>query len=100
MDQRVTPLLRDNPDLRELERVRGRLGWTLTTVMLVIYFGFVFLVAFAPGLMATPVFGSVTLGFPLGLGVILSAIVLTGIYVVRANSVFDVLTARIVRGQP
>jgi uncharacterized membrane protein (DUF485 family) len=91
--------MRDNPDVQELERTRGRLGWTLTAIMLVIYFGFVFLVAFAPALMATPVYGSMTLGFPLGLGVIVSAIALTGIYVLRANSAFDTLTARIAGGR-
>jgi uncharacterized membrane protein (DUF485 family) len=91
------PELRDSPDFKELERTRGRLGWTLTAIMLVIYFGFIFLVAFAPKLMATPVFGATTLGFPLGLGVIVSAIALTGFYVLRANSAFDTLTARIVR---
>jgi uncharacterized membrane protein (DUF485 family) len=99
MDQRVTPPMRDNPDFRELERARGQLGWTLSAIMLVIYFGFVFLVAFAPKLLATPVYGAMTLGFPLGLGVILAAIALTGVYVNRANAVFDVLTARIVGGQ-
>jgi uncharacterized membrane protein (DUF485 family) len=46
--------------------------------------------------MAIPVFGPVTLGFPLGLGVILSAVVLTGIYVVRANGEFDTLTRNVV----
>ncbi len=100
MDQVVMPQVQDTPDFRELERVRGRLGWTLTAIMLVIYFGFVFLVAFAPGLMATPVFGPIALGFPLGLGVIVAAIALTGFYVIRANSVFDVLTRRIAGGQP
>jgi len=100
MDQLVMPGVRDNPDFVELERTRGRLGWTLTAIMLVIYFGFIFLVAFAPGLMATPVFGIMTLGFPLGLFVILSAIALTGFYVMRANSAFDRLTARIAGAQP
>jgi uncharacterized membrane protein (DUF485 family) len=94
------PGVRDNPDFVELERTRGRLGWTLTAIMLVIYFGFIFLVAFAPGLMATPVFGIMTLGFPLGLFVILSAIALTAFYVIRANSAFDRLTARIAGARP
>jgi uncharacterized membrane protein (DUF485 family) len=98
MDDQTCARLRATPAFLELERARGRLGWTLTAIILVIYFGFVLLVAFAPKLMATPVAGIVTLGFPLGLGVILSAIVLTGIYVLRANSTFDALTRRIVAG--
>lgn len=100
MDQLVMPGVRENPDFVELERTRGRLGWTLTAIMLVIYFGFIFLVAFAPKLMAMPVFGIITLGFPLGLFVILSAIALTGFYVIRANSAFDRLTARIAGARP
>ena len=99
MDQTLLPLTRDNPDFRELERTRGRLGWTLTAIMLVIYFGFVLMVAFTPKLMATPVLGTISLGFPLGLGVILFAIALTGFYVVRANDAFDTLTRRIAGGR-
>ena len=100
MDQNLSPHMRDNPDFQELERTRGALGRLLTAIMLVIYFGFVLMVAFAPKLMATPVFGSISLGFPLGLGVILCAILLTGIYVLRANSAFDTLTRRIVGARP
>jgi uncharacterized membrane protein (DUF485 family) len=99
MDQTVTPHMRDNPDFQELERTRGRLGWTLTAIMLVVYFGFILMVAFAPKLMATPVFGDITLGFPLGLGVIVIAILLTGLYVLRANDAFDKLTRRITGAQ-
>jgi uncharacterized membrane protein (DUF485 family) len=40
--------------------------------------------------------GSVTtVGIPVGIGVILSAFILTGIYVRRANTEFDELTAKI-----
>ncbi len=99
MDQSLQPPMRQNPDFQELERTRGQLGLTLTIVMLVIYFGFIFLVAFRPDIMATPVFGSISLGFPLGLGVIVCAIALTGFYVLRANASFDTLTRRIVGGR-
>jgi uncharacterized membrane protein (DUF485 family) len=96
MDDITCAQVREDPDFIALERGRGRLGWTLTLIMLAIYFGFVLLVAFAPGLMGTPVAGVITLGFPLGLFVIISAIALTGIYVARANSHFDGMTTRIV----
>ena len=96
MDDAECARVRANPDFIALERERGRLGWTLAIVMLVIYFGFVGLVAFAPVLLGTPVAGVITLGFPLGLLVILSAIALTGVYVVRANGSFDAMTRRII----
>jgi uncharacterized membrane protein (DUF485 family) len=37
-----------------------------------------------------------TIGIPIGLGVIVSALVLTGIYVLKANARYDELTRQIV----
>lgn len=83
----------DNPKFKELVRRRTSFAWTLAAVMLAIYLGFILAVAFAPGLMATTIGGGVTsLGIVMGLVVIVSAFVLTGIYVWRANTVFDDLT--------
>jgi uncharacterized membrane protein (DUF485 family) len=96
MDHETCARIRGSAAFVELEQKRLRLGLILAALILIIYFGFVFLVAFAPGLLATPISGVITLGFPLGLGVILSAIVLTGFYVLRANSEFDRLTREIV----
>lgn len=82
-----------NPKFQELVRTRSGFAWTLSAVMLAIYLGFIFLVAFAKPLMAMKVGGGVTsLGIVLGLVVIVSAFLLTGIYVRRANSRFDDLT--------
>ena len=65
--------------------------------MVAIYFGFILVVAFAPSLLATPIAGgTTTLGIPIGIGVILAAFVLTGLYVRRANTEFDVATQRII----
>ncbi len=94
----VSRVQRD-PNYIELERKRSSLGWTLTIIMLLIYYGFIILVAFFKPLMATPVYGVVTLAFPIGLAVIASAIIITGIYVTRANGEFDRLTAKIVGAQ-
>ena len=82
-----------NPQFQALVRERAGFAWTLSIIMLVIYLGFVLLVAFAKGLLATKIAGGVTsLGIVLGLGVIVAAFVLTGIYVQRANRRFDELT--------
>lgn len=88
--------VRSNPDFTTLVAERGRFGWTLAIIMVAIYFSFILCVAFAPGVMSIQLGRGLTLGFPLGIAVILSAIVLTGIYVVRANGEFDDLTRRIV----
>lgn len=98
MDPGVYQRVESNPKFRELVEVRGRFAMTLTIAMLVIYFGFVLLVAFGKGFLATPIGGGVvTIGIPLGLLVIISAFVLTGIYVAKANSTFDRLNSEILR---
>ena len=86
-----------DPEFRDLERRRSRFAWTLTFTMIVIYFGFILTVAFAPAVLATPVgTGVTTIGIPVGIGVILIAFVLTGLYVYRANTEFDAAIDRIV----
>lgn len=85
-----------DPDFQRLVARRSRFAWTLALAMAAIYFGFILLVAFDPKWLGTPLRdGVTTIGIPLGLGVILSAFVLTGIYVRRANSEFDALIDRI-----
>jgi uncharacterized membrane protein (DUF485 family) len=90
--------IRTDSRFLELERKRNALGWTLCAIMLVAYFAFIFLVAFGGKIAATPVWGVVTLAFPAGLAVIVLAIVLTGIYVLRANGEYDELTRQLVAG--
>lgn len=97
MKQEMVDRIKNDPDFLQLTRVRSKFAWTLTIVMLVIYFGFVLVIAFDPALLGTPLSeGSVTtVGIPVGVGVIVSAFILTGIYVRRANTEFDELTAKI-----
>lgn len=97
MKQEMVDRIKNDPDYIQLIRERSKFAWTLTIVMLVIYFGFVLTIAFDPSLLGAPLSeGSVTtVGIPIGIGVILSAFILTGIYVRRANGEFDDLTAKI-----
>ena len=87
--------VQDDPLFRQLVNARSRFAWRLSAAMLVIYFGFIAVIAFAPKVLAIPGGGVMTLGIPVGLLVIVSAFVLTGIYVSRANSRFDPLTREI-----
>jgi len=83
----------DHPKFQELVRSRSGFAWTLAGIMLAIYLSFIFLVAFAPGLMAVKIAGGATsVGIVLGLVVIVSAFLLVGIYVQRANGRYDDLT--------
>ena len=85
-----------DPNYQELVRRRSSLGWMLSGVMLVIYFGFILLVAYAPKFLGIPLgSGVTTIGIPIGLSVIVLAFVLTGIYVRQANSSYDVLIRKV-----
>jgi uncharacterized membrane protein (DUF485 family) len=86
-----------NPKYQELVRTRSSFGWTLTIITLVIYFGFILLIGYAPKFLGIRMGDSVmTIGLPIGLFVIVSAFVLVGIYVRRANSTYDTLIRAII----
>jgi uncharacterized membrane protein (DUF485 family) len=61
----------------------------LTGAMMVLYFGFILLVAFNKPLMALQLVPGLSVGILLGVLVILSAWVLVGVYVVWANRSYD-----------
>jgi uncharacterized membrane protein (DUF485 family) len=87
-----------NPKYQELKAKRHNFGWTLTLMMMVVYYGFILLVAFNKPLLASKIgAGVITMGMPLGIGVIVFTIIITNIYVRRANSEFDDLTAQITK---
>jgi uncharacterized membrane protein (DUF485 family) len=97
MDGNSHEKIKQDPNYQELVRQRSLLGWTLSLIMLVIYFGFILLVAYAPKFLGIRLgAGVTTIGIPIGLFVIVSAFVLTGIYVSKANSAYDTLIRRII----
>lgn len=87
--------LLEDPEFKDLARRKNRFTLQLTAVTLLIYYGFILLIAFKRDLFATKVAGNVTFGIVLGIGVILSCWVLTGIYVRWANRDYDAMVARI-----
>ena len=85
-----------HPRYQELKTRRTRLGLWLTVAMLAVYYGFILLVAFDKPLLASRLGeGVMTLGMPLGLAVIVFTIVITVIYVRRANSEFDAMAEQL-----
>jgi uncharacterized membrane protein (DUF485 family) len=96
MDQMNLSRIESDPNYQKLVSERKSLGWTLAIITLVMYYGYIAIVAFAPSVIAVPLFGSITVGIVLGVAIILASILLTGIYVLRANSEYDDLTNAIV----
>lgn len=88
----------NNPQYQELKRKRSSFGWTLTWAMMIVYYGFIALIAFDKSFLAQRMgAGVMTIGVPIGFGVILFTIIITAIYVRRANSEYDDLTAAITK---
>lgn len=88
--------IKSNPKYKELISKRSSFAWTLSVIMLVVYFSFILLIAFNPSALGATLSGSViTIGIPVGIAVILIAFILTGVYVKKANSEFDALTEEI-----
>ena len=91
----VVARIQANPKYQELKQKRSSFGWWLTLLMMVVYYGYIALIAWNKEFLSRPLFsdGSVTtIGVPIGMGVIIFTIIITGIYVRRANSEFDALT--------
>jgi len=76
-----------------LAAARWRIAIGLTVAMMVVYFGFILLVAFDKPLLGTPVVPGLSLGMLLGALVILTAWVLMWIYVRWANAHYDTAIA-------
>lgn len=86
-----------NPKFVELVQARKSLGWTLSIVTLIVYFGFILLIAFDPKLLGAKIgSGVMTIGMPIGLIVIVVTFLLVGVYVRKANATYDELTRQIV----
>jgi uncharacterized membrane protein (DUF485 family) len=86
-----------SPEFHELTRRKNAVSLVLTLAMLAIYFGFIFLVAFRKDLVGAKLTANVTWGIPMGIGVIASAWILTGLYVGWANSKYDGMVAALRR---
>lgn len=98
MSEPVVEKIRNNPKYQELKRKRSRFGWTLAILMLVVYYGYIALIAFNKPFLAQPIgAGVTTLGIPLGMGVIVFTIIITVIYVRRANTQYDALNEEILK---
>ena len=98
MSDPVVDKIQKNPKYHELRSKRSSFGWTLSVLMLIVYYGYIALIAFNKPFLAQPIgAGVTTLGIPIGMGVIVFTVLITAFYVRRANSEFDALTAEILK---
>lgn len=76
--------------LAALKAQRARVVASLSAAMVLVYFGFILLVAFAPRSLARLIAPGLSLGIVLGAAVIVLAWLFTAVYVRWANRRYDV----------
>ena len=91
--------IRSNPKFQTFVKKRNRYSIIMSVLVIFAYFGFILLIAFDKAFLAQQIVpgGVMSLGIPLGVGVIIFTVVITWIYVRRANGEFDDTNAEIVK---
>lgn len=93
MTKETVEQIKNNPKYQELVTKRSKFGWTLSIIILMVYYAFILFIAFSPETLGTKINPDemMTWGIPVGIAIIIFAFALTGVYVKRANSEFDAL---------
>jgi uncharacterized membrane protein (DUF485 family) len=83
----------DDPEFKKLVKQKNAVSTVLTIVELVLYFGFIALIAYNKPFLAQKMSegSAITLGIPIAVGVIFLSWILTGIYVFWANNKYDAM---------
>ena len=96
MTQEQIEQVKNNPKYQKLVTERSKFAWTLSIIMLIVYYAFIMTIAFNPSFLGTKIGdGVMTIGIPIGIAIIFISFILAGIYVRRANGEFDQLTKEI-----
>jgi uncharacterized membrane protein (DUF485 family) len=87
----------DDADFKDLSSQKFTISIILTILELVLYFGFIGLIAFNKPFLAQKLTAGVatTIGIPIAVGTIIGSWVLTGIYIWWANTKYDVLVNKV-----
>ncbi|GAB1392228.1 DUF485 domain-containing protein [Rhodocyclaceae bacterium] len=99
MAQETYERIRSNPKFQQFVSKRNNYSIVMSILMIIAYYGYIVLIAFDKPFLATKLGpGMVTsIGIPMGVGVIVFTIVLTWIYVRRANTEFDTEAEAIIK---
>ena len=99
MVDEVAARVEANPKYHRLMSIRSSYSIIMTLCVMAVYYGYILLIAFNKEWLGTKLGAGMTtsVGIPLGVGVIVITIVLTNLYVRRANTEFDALNAEIIK---
>jgi uncharacterized membrane protein (DUF485 family) len=81
--------LLDSADFKRLVAKRWTVSIVLTILLFIIYYGYILLIGYNKPFLAQKIGEVTTLGIPLGVATIVLSWVLTMVYVIWANNVYD-----------
>lgn len=89
--------LLEDPEFQKLAKQKNAISTILTLAELVIYFGFIALVAYNKTFLGRKLSqdSATTIGIPIAVGTIIVSWVLTGIYIFWANNKYDAMVKRV-----
>jgi len=95
----VVARITKNPKFQQFVSTRNVYSNIMTMLMMIVYFGYILLIAFNKPFLATKMSagGTISIGIPMGIGVLVFTIIITWIYVRRANTEFDATKDEIVK---
>ncbi len=72
MHQELAEKIQNNPRFQDLVKRRSRFAWTMSIIVLVVYYTYILVIAFKPEVFATPISsGSViSIGIPINASVL------------------------------
>jgi uncharacterized membrane protein (DUF485 family) len=87
----------EDPEFKALASQKNTVSLVLTIVELVLYFGFIALIAYNKPFLAQKIANgsAITVGIPIAVGVIILSWVLTGVYIFWANTTYDESVKRV-----
>lgn len=90
--------IQSNPQFHALVKRRNMLGWVLSAIVCVMYFGFTLMIAYTPDILTAPIASDsvIPFGMLMGVGIIVASSILTGFYVYKANNTYDPLMKKII----
>ena len=99
MNDDIAARVEANPKYQLLLKLRRNFSIVMTILVMLVYYGYILLIAFDKEWLGTKLGAGMTtsIGIPLGVGVIVVTIILTNIYVRRANTRFDDMNAQIIK---
>ncbi len=91
MSKKTKADLLNDEDFKSLVSRKNTISWILTVLELVLYFGFIALIAYNKPFLAQKLTAgkATTIGIPIAVGTILLSWVFTGIYIYWANTKYD-----------